>query len=136
MTPDLNPHAQAMEAAFFADAARRQGNPEKAAELFAQALDWELRCLAEMKPTDGLRWSVLHRSAGWLALDCGQPRLAEKLACAALAGDPDPAMAGQLREVLAAAHKRMGVDGNAGSAAPGRERVQERAAEPGEVAAC
>ncbi len=135
MTPDLNPHAQAMEAAFFADAARRQGNPEKAAELFAQALDWELRCLAEMKPTDGLRWSVLHRSAGWLALDCGQPRLAEKLACAALAGDPDPAMAGQLREVLAAAHKRMGVGGNAGIASPERERAQERAAETGEGAA-
>ena len=131
MTPDLNPHAQAMEAAFFADAARRDGNQEKAAELFAQALDWELRCLAEMKSTDNLTRSILHRSAGWLALDCGQPRLAEKLACAALAGDPDPAMAGQLREVLAAAHKRMVVAGNAGSAAPERER----AAEPGEVAA-
>ena len=41
-------------------------------------------------------------------------------------------MAHQLREVLAAAHQRMGV---AGSAAPERERAQERAAEPGEVAA-
>ena len=131
MTPEHNPHAQAMEAAFFADTARRQGNQEKAAELFAQALDWELRCLAEMKPTDGLRWSVLHRSAGWLALDCGQPRLAEKLACAALAGDPDPAMAVQLREVLTAAHKRMEVDGNGGIASPERER----AAETGEGAA-
>ena len=34
-------------------------------------------------------------------------------------------MAGQLREVLTAAHKRMGVDGNAGSAAPERERTAE-----------
>ena len=49
-----------------------------------------------------------------------------------MAGDPDPAMAGQLREVLAAAHKRMGIAGNDGIASPERER----AAEPGEVAAC
>ena len=128
MTPEHNPHGQAMELAFFADAERRQGNLEKAAALFAQALDWELQALAEMKPGDRLRWSVLHRSAGWLALDCDQPRLAEKLACAALAGDPDPALAEQLREVLAAAQQRMAI---AGIAAPERER----AAVPGEVAA-
>ena len=41
---------------------------------------------------------------------------------------PDPALADRLREVLAAAHKRMAI---AAIAAPERER----AAEPGEVAA-
>ena len=117
---------------FFADQERKAGNEKKAAPLFEQALQLELQALAATEKTEGLWRSILHRSAGWLALDCGQPRLAEKLACAALAGDPDPAIAHQLREVLTAAHKRMEVDGNAGSAAPERER----AAEPGEVAAC
>ena len=128
MSDECNAHDYAMEAAFFADQERKAGNEQKAAPLFEQALQLELQALAATEKTDGLWWSILHRSAGWLALDCGQPRLAEKLACAALAGDPDPAMAGQLREVLTTAHKRMGL---AGSAAPERENV----AEPGEVAA-
>ena len=128
MSDECNAHDYAMEAAFFADQERKAGNEQKAAPLFEQALQLELQALAATEKAEGLWWSILHRSAGWLALDCGQPRLAEKLACAALAGDPDPAMAGQLREVLTAAHKRMGL---AGSAAPERENV----AEPGEVAA-
>ena len=132
MSDECNAHDYAMEAAFFADQERKAGNEQKATPLFEQALQLELQALAATEKAEGLWWSILHRSAGWLALDCGQPRLAEKLACAALAGDPDPAMAGQLREVLTAAHKRMGVDGNAGNAAPERER----AAESGEVAAC
>ena len=109
MPQPLNPHSQAMEAAFFADEARHRGDLEKAAQLFEQALALELTVIADLKNTDGLRWSVLHRSAAWLALDCNQPRLAEKLACQALAGDPDPAIADQLREVLLTAHQRMGV---------------------------
>ena len=126
-------HNQAMALTDAALRERRQGNSATAKEFFGQALQQELAALADLDESDNLARSILHRSAGWLALDCGQPRLAEKLACAALAGDPDPAMAGQLREVLTAAHKRMAVDGNTGSAAP--EREQERAAEPGEVAA-
>ena len=77
--------------------------------MFEKALELELQALKELKETEGLRWSVLYRSAGWLALDCDQPRLAEKLACTALAGEPDPYIATQLREVLEAAHKRMGL---------------------------
>ena len=93
-----------MEAAFFADVERKNGNEEKAAPLFERALELELQALAELTENEGLWWSVLHRSAGWLALDCGQPRLAERLACTALAGEPDPAIANQLREVLEAAN--------------------------------
>ena len=122
-------HNQAMELTDAALRERRQGKDAAAKESFERALQQELAAIANLDESDNLARSIIHRSAGWLALDCGQPRLAEKLACAALAGDPDPAMAGQLREVLTAAHKRMGVDG---SAAPERER----AAEPGEVAAC
>ena len=109
MTYEYNAHDWAMEAAFFADLERKRGNEEEAAPLFEKALKLELQALEEMEQYDGLRWYVLYRSAGWLALDCAQPRLAEKLACKALAGDPDPAIAYQLREVLAAAHERMGV---------------------------
>lgn len=109
MPYEPNPHDYAMEAAFFADEARQRGDLQKASELFEQALQLERQALAEAKVTEGLWWSILHRSAAWLALDCNQPRLAEKLACKALAGDPDPYIADQLREVLATAHKRMGV---------------------------
>ena len=128
MSDEYTPHDYAMEAAFFADQERKAGNEQKATPLFEQALQWELQALAVAEKSEGLWRAILHRSAGWLALDCNQPRLAEKLACAALAGDPDPALADQLREVLAAAHKRMEI---AAIAAP----EKERAAEPGEVAA-
>ena len=93
-------HNQAMDAAFFADRERRRGNAERAAELFQQALDWELAALAGMDESDGMSWGVLHRSAGWLALDCNQPRLAEQLACKALAGEPHPDIAEELRDLL------------------------------------
>ena len=109
MSYQSDAHIQAMEAAFFADEARHRGDLEKAAELFEQALELELQALSEAKDTAGLWGAVLHRSAAWLALDCNQPRLAEKLACQALAGDPDPGIADQLREVLLTAHQRMGV---------------------------
>ena len=93
-------HNQAMDAAFFADRERRRGNAERAAELFQQALDLELAALEGMDESDGMSWDVLHRSAGWLALDCNQPRLAEKLACKALAGEPNPGVAEELRDLL------------------------------------
>ena len=109
MTYEYSAHDWAMEAAFFADLERKRGNEAEAVPLFEKALKLELQAIAETEQTEGLWWSVIHRSAGWLALDCAQPRLAEKLACKALAGDPDPGIAYQLREVLAAAHERMGV---------------------------
>ena len=108
MTDKYSPHDYAMEAAFFADLERKRGNEEEAVPLFERALNLELKALAEMKESEGLWWSVLHRSAGWLALDCNQPRLAEKLACKALAGEPDSTIADQLRELLEAVHSRMG----------------------------
>jgi hypothetical protein len=72
--------------------------------LFEKALELELQALAKLEETEGLWWSVLHRSAGWLALDCNQPRLAEKLACTALAGEPPTAIANQLWELLEVAN--------------------------------
>ena len=100
-------HNKAMEAAFFADQERRRGNEEQAVELFEQALDLELKALDEITEPVEPRYSVLHRSAGWLALDCNKPRLAEQLACKALAGDPHPKIAEELRDLLAETYARM-----------------------------
>lgn len=108
---DLNKfHDEAMDKAFFADQERRRGNEEQAVALFEQALDLELKALAKITESvdqDGLTWSVLHRSAGWLALDCNRPRLAEQLACKALAGDPHPEIAEELRDLLAETYVQM-----------------------------
>ena len=93
-------HDEAMEAAFFADQERRRGNRERATELFKQALDLELQALDEITKPVEPTYSILYRSAGWLALDCNRPRLAEKLASKALAGDPHPKIAEELRDLL------------------------------------
>ena len=101
-------HSKAMEAAFFADLARRRDHDEKRAlELFEQALDLELKVLNEINEPVEPRNSVLYRSAGWLAMDCNRPEQAIQLAEKALAADPDPAIAPELRELLAAAHARL-----------------------------
>ena len=60
-------HNKAMEVAFFADQERRRGNEKQAAELFEQALDLELKALAEItepvEPTYSIYTAVL---VGWL----------------------------------------------------------------------
>ena len=89
-----------MEVAFFADQERRRGNEKQAAELFEQALELELKALDEITEPVEPTYSILHRSAGWLALDCNKPRLAEQLACKVLAGDPYPKIAEELRDLL------------------------------------
>ena len=100
-------HNKAMEVAFFADQERRRGNEKQAAELFKQALDLELKALDEITEPVEPTYSIMHRSAGWLALDCNKPRLAEQLACKALVGDPHPKIAEELRDLLAETYARM-----------------------------
>ena len=113
MTLSRDSHEKAMDLALFADRERSSGNSAKAKEMFARALNLELDAISSLEVSEGLAWDILHRSAGWLALDCDQPRLAEKLACTALAGEPDLGMATQLREVLTEAHKRMETESKA-----------------------
>ena len=100
-------HNKAMEIAFFADQERRRGNEKQAVKLFEQALDLELKALAEITEPVEPTYSILHRSAGWLALDCNKPRLAEQLACKALAGEPYPKIAEELRDLLTETYARM-----------------------------
>ena len=79
---------------------RAQGDTARALAYFKQALDFEMAAIAELDQTDGLAWSLLHRSAGTLALDCRDFRLAEQITTRALAGEPDPIIAEELRDLL------------------------------------
>ena len=85
-----NLHNKAMECVDYAVMERRRGNEKRATEFFEQALKFERTAIAELDDQNGLSWSILHRSAGWLALDCNRPHLAAKLARKALAGNPHP----------------------------------------------
>lgn len=105
-----NPHNQAMDLVETAILERTRGHEEKAIQLYAEALDLELAAIRELdersdhaEPT----WSVLHRSAGWMAFNSNQFRRAEKLASRALAGDPHPEIAEELRDLLAETYARM-----------------------------
>ena len=95
-------HDEAMDLAYFALRARRRGNEEEAVPMFKDALKYERLALDELyklgeaiEPT----YSVLHRSAATLALDCGDWRLAEKLAAKALLENPPAVIADELRDV-------------------------------------
>ena len=87
--------------------ARRRGDNETALPLFEQALEAEVKAIESMDEYVEPTFSVLHRSAGTLALDCNQLRRAEKLAARALAHDPPPEIAAELRELLEQVHSQM-----------------------------
>ena len=100
-------HDKAMEKTFFADLERRRGNHKAAMELFEKALDLELKAIEQMAEPIEPTHSILHRSAGWLALDCNRPRKAERLAANALAYDPPSEIAEELRVLLDHAQSRL-----------------------------
>lgn len=101
---DINErHNQAMALAEQAFITRRQKQPARARELSYQAYVLEKQA-AERAKTEPSR-SVLHRSAATLAYDCGEYCEAERLISAALAGDPPPVIADELRELLEAVYK-------------------------------
>ena len=88
-----------MDLAFLADRSKAAGNLDEAARLYAQALESELAALRALQDPTAVSFAVMHRSAAWLALECDDVRLAEKLASAGLAGDPPSEVADELREV-------------------------------------
>ena len=92
-------HDRAMDLAFLADRSKATGNLDEAGRLYAQALESEVAALGALHSPSPMTFAVMHRSAAWLALECGEIRLAEKLASAGLAGDPPPEIADELREV-------------------------------------
>ena len=87
----------------FADLGLRRkarGNAEESLEYFEQALHYELAAIDELDKTEELAWAVLHRSAGTLALDCRDFLQAEKIVATALAQEPHPEIAEELRDLL------------------------------------
>ena len=96
-------HHKSMDFAALALMERARGNPSKALALFEQALENELAAIRELEGLDGVvepTYSVLHRSAGTLALDCNRFRLAEQLVSKALAQEPPLEIAEELRDLL------------------------------------
>ena len=93
-------HHGAMDRAFLADRERQQGNVDEATSLFQQALNMELAAINMLQESGSLGSAVLHRSAGWLAMDCRQPELAKLLAFKGLASEPQPEIAHELEQLL------------------------------------
>ncbi len=86
----------------FVDQAIRErdlGNTELSRDLFRKALESEMAAIEELPEKDGLAWSILHRSAGAMALDCKDFQLAQQLASRALAKEPHPEVKDELWEV-------------------------------------
>ena len=100
-------HNRAMDLTEHALLARRRGDNEAALPRFEQALEYEVAAIDSMDEYIEPTFSVLHRSAGTLALDCNQLRRAEKLAATALAKDPPPEIAAELRDLLERVHSQM-----------------------------
>ena len=99
MNESRTAHDRAMDLAFLADRSKAAGNPDEAGRLYSQALESELAALRALHDPTPITFAVMHRSAAWLALECEEIRLAEKLASAGLAGDPPSEIADELREV-------------------------------------
>ena len=97
-------HRQAMNLAAQGFVAQMSSTPESAVPLFAQALELELATIRQLKAPVEPTWSVLHRSADWMAVHCGQHDTAIRLATTALAGNPPADIADELRTLLAAAN--------------------------------
>jgi hypothetical protein len=95
-------HERAMTLAEAALIARTQGDADTSRERFRQALELAAEAAALIAPDvdeEPMR-SVLHRSAGSLALNCDEYRIAEKLLAVGLAGEPPPEIANEMRDLL------------------------------------
>ena len=82
--------------------ARIQGHTEDSIGLSETALENELEAISRLEAEGRTEptYSVLHRSAGTLALDCNQPQKAREIVTKALGQDPHPEIADELRELL------------------------------------
>ena len=100
-------HDRAMDLTALAFMARARGNAEKASELFERALEKEIAAISALDEYVEPTYSVLHRSAATLALDCNQYHKAGKLAAKALAKEPPAEIAEELRDVLNQANSQL-----------------------------
>jgi hypothetical protein len=95
-------HHQAMELVDRAVLAKQQGDETGSLDLLRSAFEQErsaANLVADQLDFEPTR-SVLHRSAASLAVECLQLREAERLIGRALAGNPPPDIADELRDLL------------------------------------
>ena len=104
MSKVVEMHKQAMGYAERALLARIQRDMERAVEHSRNALKCELAAIDAMDEPAEPTYSILHRSAGTLALDCNEIRQAEQIAAKALAQDPPSDIAEELRDLLEQVH--------------------------------
>lgn len=94
-------HAAAMDRAELAMLARLGHEYDQARLLFGEALQLELRALNALKTMNAEPTrSILRRSAATLALDCGEPLVAEKLIAQGLADGAPASIADELRDLM------------------------------------
>lgn len=101
-------HNESMDRAELALLARMSGEHETAERLFAESLRLEIEAIeaVDQSPYAEPNYSILHCSAATLALDCNDPRTAERLISKALAHDPPEQIADELRDLLEQVHFR------------------------------
>jgi hypothetical protein len=95
-------HLEAMDSAEEAFFAKHASEFERAGKLFEKAfiLESSAAQLAAKEMAPEPTFSVLHRSAATLAIECGRLREAEGLISVALAGDPPDEIADELRDIF------------------------------------
>ncbi len=103
-------HERAMDLAEAAVVARTQGDEVTSRRRFQEAmkLDTEAASLISPHLDEEPMRSILHRSAGSLALNCEQYRVAEKLLAVGLAGDPPAEVADEMRDLLEQVYSHRG----------------------------
>lgn len=99
-------HNASMDCAEMAFLAKMRNENVEAEKLFQQSLDLELKAITAIETTDEPTYSILHRSAATLALDCNNIRLAEKLIGKALSNEPPAEIAEELRDLMEQVHFR------------------------------
>lgn len=95
-------HNKSMDCAELALLARLRHDHDEAARLFRESLEFEINAIREME-SDPLEptFSVLHRSAATLAMDCNNTELAERLIASALSREAVPSdIREELRDLL------------------------------------
>ena len=105
-------HNRAMELAERAIIARVQHDSSAAIELFRAAMEYELSAIEELDEKIEPTYSILHRSAATLALDCNEVSKAGEIANEALRSETPPEIAIELGDVLRQVEQRPVRDDN------------------------
>lgn len=110
MSDVLSTHHRAMAFAEEGQLLLDGGDQAAAQKAFRMAMELERKAAYATTASAEPDRSVLFRSAGSLALDCGEVRAAERLLAMGLAGDPPGEIADEIRDLLEQVHFRRHLD--------------------------